>query len=162
MMQRMGLAQAIINDPELLILDEPMASLDPIGRKDFRDLILDLKNQGKTIFFSSHILSDAEMVADRIGILNGGKLVRVGNLNDIVHAHVAVVEITFDLTIKKMADIHLEKWKGVVQGTRAMVQVEETDVSNFLRQINTWGGTVVSVVPQRKSLEEIFMAELKR
>ena len=162
MMQRLGLAQAIINDPELLILDEPMASLDPIGRKDFRDLILELKDQGKTIFFSSHILSDAEMIADRIGILNKGKMVRVGNLNEIVHAQVSDVEITFDLERKKIADIDLKKWNGVVHDTRAMVKLEEKDVSGFLRQINKWGGTVVSVVPRRKSLEEIFMAELRR
>jgi len=162
MMQRLGLAQAIINDPELLILDEPMASLDPIGRKDFRDLILELKDQGKTIFFSSHILSDAEMIADRVGILNKGKMVRVGNLNEIVHAQVSDVEITFDLERKKIADIDLKKWNGVVHDTRAMVKLEEKDVSGFLRQINEWGGTVVSVVPRRKSLEEIFIAELRR
>jgi ABC-2 type transport system ATP-binding protein len=162
MMQRLGLAQAIINDPELLILDEPMASLDPLGRKDFRDLILDLKAQGKSIFFSSHILSDAEMVADRVGILNRGKLIQVGNLDDIVHAHVSGVEITFDLNKKKLEGIDLGKWQAMVQDQRVMVRIEEKGVTDFLRRIDGWGGTVVSVQPQKKSLEEIFMAELRR
>jgi len=83
MLQRIGIAQALINDPELVILDEPMSGLDPIGRKEMRELILMLKAQGKTIFFSSHIIHDVEMVCDRVGILAHGKLLAVGRINEI-------------------------------------------------------------------------------
>lgn len=162
MMQRLGLAQAIINDPDLLILDEPMASLDPIGRKDFRDLILELKGQGKTIFFSSHILSDAEMVADRIGILNSGRLIHEGNLGDIVQEQVSGVEVTFQLDPQKLLRVDLDKWHTVIQDQRVMVRIEQKEVTQFLSSIQQWGGTVVSLVPQRKSLEEIFIDEVRR
>jgi len=84
MLQRIGIAQALINDPELIILDEPMSGLDPIGRREMRALILSLKAQGKTIFFSSHITHDVEMICDRVGILVGGRLLRVGRLSEIL------------------------------------------------------------------------------
>ena len=84
MLQRLGLAQALINDPELLILDEPMSGLDPLGRKQVRDLILQLRDQGKTIIFSTHILSDVETVCDRVAILIGGKLRDCGPLEDLL------------------------------------------------------------------------------
>jgi len=163
MVQRLGLAQALINDPELLILDEPMAGLDPVGRKDFRDLILELKNQGKTIFFSSHILSDAEMIAGRVGILNKGRLVSVGKLDDLVSSQVTSVEVTFVLDSDKLSKIDLRKRDAVVQDRKVMVRLEdEKAVSDFLKRIEEWGGRVISVVPQRKSLEAFFMAEVGR
>jgi len=84
MLQRMGIAQSLINDPELIILDEPMSGLDPIGRKEMRELILGLKAQGKTVFFSSHITHDVEMICDRVGILVGGRLLRMGGLAEIL------------------------------------------------------------------------------
>jgi ABC-2 type transport system ATP-binding protein len=83
MLQRIGIAQALINDPELVILDEPMSGLDPIGRKEMRELILSLKTEGKTIFFSSHIMHDVEMICDRVGILAQGKLLAVGKIDEI-------------------------------------------------------------------------------
>jgi len=115
MVQRLGLAQALMNDPNLLILDEPMANLDPIGRKDFRDLILELKDQGKTIFFSSHILSDAEMIADRVGILNEGKLVKVGRLDDLVDTQVTSIEVTFVVDSSKLNQIEIDHEDLIVQ-----------------------------------------------
>src|SRR3989449_7955510 len=78
MLQRVGLAKAILHDPKLVILDEPMSGLDPVGRREVRDIILELKNVGKTILFSTHILSDAEMLCDRVGVIAGGKLRGVG------------------------------------------------------------------------------------
>ncbi len=83
MLQRIGIAQALMNDPELIILDEPMSGLDPIGRKEMRELILSLKAQGKTIFFSSHIIHDVEMICDRVGILAHGNLLAVGKIDEI-------------------------------------------------------------------------------
>ena len=162
MMQRLGLAQALINDPKLLILDEPMAGLDPVGRLDFRNLILELKKDGKTIFFSSHILSDAEMIADRVGILNQGRLVTVGRLDELVSSKVTSVEITFVLDPDKLSKTGLKRNEMVIQGSRVMVHKEEGDIPEFLRQIDRWNGKVVSVIPRRMSLEEYFMAKVRR
>ena len=86
MLQRIGIAQALINDPHLVILDEPMSGLDPVGRKEIRDLILHLKAQGKTVFFSSHILHDAEVLCDRVGILIKGRLVALGKVTELIGA----------------------------------------------------------------------------
>jgi ABC-2 type transport system ATP-binding protein len=163
MVQRLGLAQAMINDPLLLILDEPMSNLDPIGRKDFRDLILQLKAQGKTIFFSSHILSDAEMVADRIGILNGGHLISVGAMEEITRSQVNRVDITFHVDEERIAKIRQAFKEIVIQGQNVMLSLEnESIVPEMLRRIEQWGGRVISVIPHRKSLEELFMAKIRR
>lgn len=83
MLQRVGVAQALVNDPEVVFLDEPMSGLDPVGRRELRDIILDLKREGKTIFFNSHILSDVEALCDRVGILHSGKLVACGSVRDL-------------------------------------------------------------------------------
>jgi len=84
MLQRLGFAQVLLNDPELLILDEPLITLDPLGRREFKRIIRDLKSKGKTIFFSSHILEDAEDICDRVGILVGGNLIKVGRVEDFM------------------------------------------------------------------------------
>src|ERR1700676_1711091 len=97
MLQRVGLAQAILHDPQLVVLDEPMSGLDPVGRREVRDIILELKNAGKTILFSTHILSDAEMLCDRVGGIAGGKLRGVGAPGAIVGVKSAGMEIVFEL-----------------------------------------------------------------
>jgi ABC-2 type transport system ATP-binding protein len=94
MLQRIGLAQALIHDPELVILDEPMSGLDPVGRKEVRDIILSLRDQGKTVFFSTHIISDVEMVCDRVGILAKGTMLAVGKLVSVI-PHKATLEELF-------------------------------------------------------------------
>lgn len=96
MLQRIGLCQALINDPEILILDEPLSGLDPIGRKDFKDIILEYKQSGKTVFFSSHILPDAEQICDRIGIMMNGEMKLVGELNKILKKNVDTLEISLE------------------------------------------------------------------
>src|ERR1700730_10035958 len=96
MLQRAGIAQAILHDPKVVFLDEPMSGLDPIGRREVRDIILDLKNQGRTVFFSTHILSDAEMLCDRVAVLVGGKLQGIGSPGEIVSIEVEGVEILFE------------------------------------------------------------------
>ena len=163
MVQRLGLAQALINDPLLLILDEPMASLDPLGRKDFRDIILELKKEGKTIFFSSHILSDAEMIADRVGMLNKGKLISVGKLDDLIGSNVTSVEVTFTIEPAKLSEMNLKQEDVVVCDRSVMIRLrKEEAVSEILKRIDKFGGKIISVIPQRKSLEDIFMAEIRR
>src|SRR5436309_5860560 len=93
MLQRAGLAQALLNDPELVILDEPMTGLDPIGRHMVKELILELREQGRTVFFSTHILADAESLCDRVGLLRGGRLVTVGRLDEILRIDVDHLEV---------------------------------------------------------------------
>src|SRR5947209_10528367 len=96
MLQRVGLAQAILHDPKLVILDEPMSGLDPVGRREVRDIILELKRDGKTVLFSTHILSDAEMLCDRVGVIVGGKLRGVGAPDEIVGVQSHGMEILFE------------------------------------------------------------------
>src|SRR5713101_5150528 len=96
MLQRVGMAQAILHDPEVVILDEPMSGLDPLGRREVRDIILDLKRQGRTILFSTHILSDAEMLCDRLAVLVGGKLQGIGSPESIVSIAVQGMEVLFE------------------------------------------------------------------
>lgn len=163
MTQRLALAQALMNDPDLLILDEPMSNLDPIGRKDVRDIILDLKSQGKTIFFSSHILSDAEMIADRIGILNEGRLVQVGTMSELVDRQIEATEVTFELAADKLASLSPKGLTPIQQENRAMIRLEDTSgLDELLQSVNRAGGKVISVIPQRKSLEDYFIAQLGR
>ncbi|MBN1781617.1 ABC transporter ATP-binding protein [bacterium] len=161
MMQRLGLAQALINDPELLVLDEPMSNLDPVGRKEFRDLILELKDKGKTLFFSSHILSDAEMIADRVGIVNQGRLVNTGKLRDLIEAQIRSIEITFIMTPDKTAKLGFEQANIVQQDEHMLVRLEnDADVQRTIGDIMRLDGRIVSVVPQKRTLEDIFMTEL--
>ncbi|MGB9721520.1 MAG: ABC transporter ATP-binding protein [bacterium] len=96
MLQRIGIAQALVGDPDLLILDEPLTGLDPIGRKEIKDLIMELKNNGKTIFFSSHILPDAEAVCDRIGIIIDGRIMKVGTLDELLKKGTKTDEISLE------------------------------------------------------------------
>ncbi|MEK7702710.1 MAG: ABC transporter ATP-binding protein [Nitrospirota bacterium] len=104
MLQRIGIAQALINDPALVILDEPMSGLDPIGRKEMRELILALKAQGKTIFFSSHIIHDVEMICDRVGILAKGKLLGIGHLDEIRQNDETLEECFIRLVQKEVSE----------------------------------------------------------
>ena len=163
MLQRLGMAQALLHDPDLLILDEPMTGLDPIGRKEFRELILDLKREGKTIFFSSHILADAEMISDRIGILNRGRLVRETDLLTLQNEHNGEMEIVFqyfgnhEFSVQKAPlKIDLFDQGGVIHLN------DRKSVFDAIRWVEESGGSVVSVQPKRKSLEDIFMEELQR
>jgi ABC-2 type transport system ATP-binding protein len=163
MMQRLGMAQALINDPDLLILDEPLSALDPVGRKDFRDIILGLKKAGKTLFFSSHILSDAEMVADRIGILKKGRMIQTGRLDDLLGSSTGAIEVTFIPQKGKPSKSALQSYDFETQDRKILVRiVKEEDLPGLLRLVTRSGAKLISVIPQRKSLEEIFMAEIGR
>ena len=163
MVQRLGLAQALINDPDLVILDEPMASLDPVGRKDFRDLILTLKTAGKTVFFSSHILSDAEHIADRIGMLSGGKLVREGEMSALLGQGLERVEVTFALHEDKWPALNLSENPVAIAPDQGLSILDDVEAANRLTAaVLALGGEIRSVTPQRRSLESLFMQELGR
>ncbi len=162
MLQRLGMAQALIHDPELLILDEPMTGLDPLGRKEFRDFILQLRQQGKTIFFSSHILADAEMISDRVGILNHGCLIKEMQLNELQSAESQGVEIVFRKPeAAAMADDF--PWKvEVVNHNGIMTLEDENAVFQAVEWVQHAGGQIVSISPKRKTLEDIFIQEVKQ
>lgn len=157
MIQRIGMAQALLNDPDLVILDEPMSGLDPLGRKEVRDIILRLKEQGKTVFFSTHILPDVEMICDRVGIIREGEMVEVGSLHDILETSDKGVEVTVkgvqlsDLP-KKIASSH------VMRGDTLHMILEKTDrLSELLSAVIEKNGQIIDVSPHRESLESYFV-----
>lgn len=156
MLQRIGLAQALINDPELVFLDEPMSGLDPMGRYQIREIILSLKAQGKTIFFNSHVLSDVEIVCDRIAILAEGDLICSGSLQELL----GVAETytikgrggSLDVIKKRMLNLEFRDgcWQGQLKG----------DPYDFLASLNLMGAQILTVNLARPSLEEFFIRQL--
>src|SRR6202030_3885780 len=125
MLQRVGIAQAILHDPPVVFLDEPMSGLDPVGRREVRDVILKLKHDGRTVFFSTHILSDAEMLCDRVAVLVGGKLQGVGAPSDLISSEVQGMEILFEALDKVALPASLTS-RAVPIGQRYRMQVPES------------------------------------
>jgi len=162
MLQRIGIAQALINDPEIIFLDEPLSGLDPIGRKEVKDIVLTLKGGRKTIFFCSHILPDVEMICDRIGILDKGRLIAVGNLDDLLQVEAKGIDIEFTgVSGQGMERIRRMAVKSLEQNHRVQVTLDGDDkVMDVVRTIDESGGRVLSVIPHRMSLEEIFVNKL--
>jgi ABC-2 type transport system ATP-binding protein len=159
MVQRAGLAQALVNDPELVILDEPMSGLDPIGRRLVRNIILDLKKAGKTILFSTHILTDAETLCDRVGVLRAGHLVDVGRLADILRLDVAHMEILMSgVDPARLSVPGLHGYHTV--GERHRLEVDEKALGAAIRAIEEAGGSILGVQPVRQSLEDYFFKEM--
>ena len=163
MLQRVGLAQALINDPEIVFLDEPMSGLDPVGRREVRDLIASLRESGKTVFMCSHILSDIEVLCDRVAILKKGKLAHMGRLNDLRQQQTQenVVEIVVTQTdVASIAAQLSNQDKFVVTETPGGVRIQapgEGDVDAVLTALRKVDGKLVSVQPLRQSLEELFV-----
>jgi ABC-2 type transport system ATP-binding protein len=165
MLQRMGIAQALVADPELVVLDEPMGGLDPIGRKEFRDIIIDLRERGKTVFFSTHILSDVEMICDRVGIVIDGRMVEVGRLREILTGDVESIEVTVKGGTGKTQKI-LERVSqhSLKSGDELLLTVKnEEDVDKIMAICREVGGIrVVGLVPHRRTLEDYFMAHVAK
>jgi ABC-2 type transport system ATP-binding protein len=160
MLQRVGLAQALIHDPELIILDEPMSGLDPIGRKQIRDLILALRDQGKTVFFSTHIIPDVEMICDRVGIIVKGRHLASGRVDELVsHGHTQSVEVVCEgLKPDGAALLSAEATRVLQQGPRCLVVLRGLGrLEEALAIIRAHGGRLISVTPQKGSLEELFL-----
>jgi ABC-2 type transport system ATP-binding protein len=160
MLQRIGLAQALINDPELVILDEPMSGLDPIGRREVRDIILDLKARGRTVFFSTHILSDTELICDRVGMLVRGSLAAIGTIDDLVAREIPFWEVT----LRGLDDTGLPCGRIVSRRhDEVLVRVEsDTDLRRILALCDGGGPGLVAVAPARQSLEDLFLRETRR
>jgi len=164
MLQRVGVAQALINDPELVVLDEPMSGLDPIGRKEVRDLILRLKEAGKTVLFSSHILHDAEVLCDRVAMILKGCLVACGKVTDLLDQGANhQVELMVDhLTPEGLDHLRPLTDKVVIQGDRMLVVLKsQQEVGGALEIIRASKANVVSLNPQKGSLEDLFIREVK-
>jgi ABC-2 type transport system ATP-binding protein len=159
MVQRAGLAQALFNDPELLLLDEPMSGLDPLGRGLVRNLILAQRKAGKTVLFSTHILSDAETLCDRVAVLRGGRLLKVGALGELLSLDVSHLEV---LVAGAPAGVPgLEGVQHLEQvGDRLRLQVAEGGLGRVVAAVEAAGGRVLSVQPVRQTLEEYFMREM--
>ena len=154
MLQRVGVAQAILHDPKLVILDEPMSGLDPLGRREVRDIILELKREGKTVMFSTHILSDAEMLCDRIGVIVGGKLRGVGAPGQIVDIKARGMEILFEM--KGSSSARLLRI-AVQTGDRYRLHVEENELYPAIEQLRGAGARILSVSQVKETLEDFFM-----
>ncbi|MEA1913446.1 MAG: ABC transporter ATP-binding protein [candidate division WOR-3 bacterium] len=156
MVQRIGFAQALIGDPELLILDEPLSGLDPIGRREIKDLIEGEKSKGKTILFSSHILSDVEAICSRVGIILNGRLKKVGSIREILKSDIRYIEIMIE---RFPESGYLEKY-GEVRSEGKVIYLrlrEETKRDKVIKEIIERGGKIISIVPVRLTLEEHFM-----
>jgi ABC-2 type transport system ATP-binding protein len=161
MVQRLGLAQAMLNDPDILFLDEPMSGLDPIGRRLVRDVILSLRARGKTVFFSTHILPDAEALCDRIGVLRSGELLSVGRLDEILDLNVSHVEVlAAGLSAEAAASLAVPADRRRALGERIRLEVAEADVGQVATAVEALGGRILSVQPVRQSLEDYFFREL--
>jgi ABC-2 type transport system ATP-binding protein len=159
MMQRVGLAQALLHDPELLILDEPMSGLDPIGRKQVRDIIVAQRQRGKTLIFTSHVLSDVEMLCDRIAIVNRGQVVARGTLDELLRREVRRVRIQLeDVTpaLRQKLD-----GRGFIlrehEKTLHLTVEGDREVNPLLRELLQEGARVVEVEPERETLEDLFV-----
>lgn len=159
MLQRTGLAAALVHEPELLILDEPMSGLDPVGRKEVRDLIVEERKSGRAVFFSSHILSDVEMLCDRVCILKSGSVVLAGAVRELVTGEVRSSEITLDRAPESL----LRELAEMGHAARAMGEQTVLDVTGeaavraVLEKALASGAVVESVVPKRETLEQIFV-----
>ena len=163
MLQRVGLAQAILNDPEVLFLDEPMSGLDPLGRRDVRALILDLRKRGCTIFFSSHILSDAEALCDRVAVLASGRLVAQGRVAELVEFEIKGWElIVSGVDASALARLGVQPVKVTeIAGSRYALELPGGIAPDrLLSELTAAGGTLVSLNPIRETLEDFFVKQV--
>ncbi len=160
MLQRVGLAQALVNDPQLVILDEPLGGLDPLGRKEIRDIILRLRDEGKTVVFTSHILQDIEMICHRVAILVGGRILSQGLLADLVSEKVLFTEVT----VSGLASSDVAPFGEAVseQGGRTLFKVfEESKLDDALELARSRGARILAVVPRTQTLEDLFVDMVK-
>ncbi|MBI5068467.1 MAG: ABC transporter ATP-binding protein [Deltaproteobacteria bacterium] len=160
MQQRLGIAQALAGDPAFVILDEPMSGLDPVGRKEVRDLIHELKRRGKTVFFSTHILPDVESLCDRVGVIVGGTLRDVGRIGDLLSPEVKSVEVT--AAARDGARQALAGGRVLAEeGERVTVSfADAAEADRAVRALVAAGGELVALTRHRETLEDFFVRRL--
>ena len=161
MVQRLGIAASLIHDPEVLIWDEPMSGLDPIGRKQTADLMLELRRQGKTIFFSTHILADVEQVCDRIGMIVEGQLAYTGHLEEILAATIEHYHLVFNLSDKPVPSLPGPD-EPTVHAGRYYLKVRPADLGETMESLLAVGAEILNIEPKRMRLEDVFMALTKK
>jgi ABC-2 type transport system ATP-binding protein len=161
MRQRLGIAAALINDPELLLLDEPYSGLDPVGRKHLRELLLSLKSQGRTILLSSHIVPDVEAVCDRVGILSGGRITRCMDLNEVYASETDEVEVTVTGMDSKRITRNENDVERVVTNERvSILRCRGAEkLKALITDVYNSEGSVLEVRSLKMSLEDIFVKE---
>jgi len=160
MLQRVGLAQSLVNDPEIVFLDEPMSGLDPVGRREVRDLIAELRDEGKTVFMCSHILSDIEVLCDRVAILKKGRLAQVGYLDELRRKteHPDRMEVIATGTDVESLRQHLTEAEIMPEPRGLRIEIaSEAEIENVMAALRKAGGKIVSVQPVKQSLEELFL-----
>jgi ABC-2 type transport system ATP-binding protein len=163
MLQRMGIAQALVSDPELVILDEPMGGLDPVGRKEFRDIIVGLRDRGKTVFFSTHILADVEMICDRVGIIIAGEMVSIGALNETLTDEIRAYEVTVTgLTGKFRKVLERVGDAAIRSGDTLLVTVrDDAGVDKVMAIAREAGARIQAIIPRKRTLEDHFMDQVR-
>jgi len=162
MLQRLGIAQALLNEPDLLVLDEPLSGLDPIGRKEIRDILVEQRSQGKTIFFSSHILSDIEVICENVAIIQNGKIRSFGRLEELLNSELSLVEVTCkgaNPDVLQAFETQGYRVDRLGEYDRVIVEGQANDA---LSQLLNSGAEIQSVVPKRDSLEDLFVKESTR
>ena len=165
MLQRTGLAQSLINDPEIVFLDEPMSGLDPMGRREIRELIAGLREKGTTVFMSTHILSDVETLCDEVAILRGGKLAATGNLADLLES--GSDQRAYEVNVRgASAEAIRSRLNGLAgatvtpKGSGVAIEVlDESDIDAVIKVVKESGGHLASVNAVKQSLEELFVKE---
>lgn len=168
MLQRTGLAQSLINDPEIVFMDEPMSGLDPIGRREIRELIAELREKGTTVFMSTHILSDIEALCDNVAIMRKGKLSATGKLDDLLIAQgenqgfeINLKGISADILQQTFSDIHNIEIQAKPNGANIQVS-DESNIEKILEKTRKAGGKLVSIQPVKQSLEELFVEKTEK
>jgi len=164
MLQRVGIAQAIVHDPDIVFLDEPMSGLDPIGRKEIRDLILRLNGEGKTIFMNTHILSDVEMLCHRVAIIVEGEIRYVGSSEEFLASEERSADVVLARLPADAVQIIEERFSAPMrgQGDQVEMRIPEKEVKDLLRLALDTGAEIVSVTPHRVSLETIFLSAVSK
>jgi len=164
MMQRLGLAQALLHEPELVILDEPMSGLDPVGRMEVRNLILELKASGKTVFFSSHIISDVEALCDRVIILLKGRKVAEGRVEELVGGEgIRYVELLFSPVPDEgsLSRLGVPRGEAMVRGNAFVLRAKDFEEANrWIERFREAGSLVRSCIPVKKHLEDIYVEQV--